>query len=155
MLLFLLHLLTLLPTNFGTHLRQIYLSPSQLPSLPSSARKNSLEHVLQAESESAMYSVSAASITSMSASFAPFVAKQRRWSKPSLYSSAAPALSPASQGELPSPAGSTLPRHHHHAHRVKTPVISPSPSATPGKCSVNDIFLTLTPMSEIGNRFTF
>ncbi|XP_022857645.1 uncharacterized protein LOC111378646 isoform X2 [Olea europaea var. sylvestris] len=143
MLLFLLHLLTLLPTNFGTHLRQIYLSPSQLPSLPSSARKNSLEHV------------SAASITSMSASFAPFVAKQRRWSKPSLYSSAAPALSPASQGELPSPAGSTLPRHHHHAHRVKTPVISPSPSATPGKCSVNDIFLTLTPMSEIGNRFTF
>ncbi|XP_022857646.1 uncharacterized protein LOC111378646 isoform X3 [Olea europaea var. sylvestris] len=138
MLLFLLHLLTLLPTNFGTHLRQIYLSPSQLPSLPSSARKNSLEHVLQAESESAMYS-----------------AKQRRWSKPSLYSSAAPALSPASQGELPSPAGSTLPRHHHHAHRVKTPVISPSPSATPGKCSVNDIFLTLTPMSEIGNRFTF
>lgn len=120
MLLFLLHLLTLLPTNFGTPLQHIYLSPSQLPSLPSSARKNSLEHV------------SAASITSMGTSFAPFVAKRRWRSKPSLYSSTASAPSPAPQGEHPSPAGSTLPRHHHHAHRVRTRVISPSPSATPG-----------------------
>ncbi|KAL2470601.1 Receptor-like serine/threonine-protein kinase ALE2 [Abeliophyllum distichum] len=121
MLLFLIHLLTLLPTNFGNPLQHISLSPSQLPSLPSSARKNSLEH---------------ASITSMSASFAPFVAKRGQWFKPSLDSptapSPSPSPSPASQGELPVPTGSNLPRHHHRTHRVNTHAISPSPSATPG-----------------------
>ncbi|KAI3461007.1 hypothetical protein Pfo_017670 [Paulownia fortunei] len=115
MLLFiLLPLLALLPTNFGTPSQPIYLSPSQLPTLPSFARMNSLKHV---------------SVTSMSASFNSLIAVRRRHFK---YLSAALAPSPASQGPLSSPTDSTLPRHHHHGHRIRSNAVSPSPSATPG-----------------------
>ncbi|KAI3449843.1 hypothetical protein Pfo_006508 [Paulownia fortunei] len=113
MLLFLLPLLTLLPTNFGTPSQAIYLSPSQLP-LPSFARKNSLKHVNAA---------------SMSALFTPFTTVRRRHFK---YLSAAPAPSPVSQGPFTRPTGSTLPRHHHHRHKIRAYAVSPSPSTSPG-----------------------
>ncbi|KAK4441548.1 Receptor-like serine/threonine-protein kinase ALE2 [Sesamum alatum] len=114
MLVFLLPLLALLPTNFGTPSQPIYLSPSQLPPVPSSTRKTSLEHV---------------SAALMRASFNPFIAVRRRHFK---YLPAAPAPSPASQVPLSSPTRSILPRHHHHGHRIRTHAASPSPSTTPG-----------------------
>ncbi|KAG8370849.1 hypothetical protein BUALT_Bualt13G0026100 [Buddleja alternifolia] len=112
MLLFLLSMLALLPTNFGIH-QPIFLSPSQLPTLPSFARKDSLEYV---------------SVRPVGASFTPFVAVRRRRFK---HLSAAPAPSPVSQGPLASPSGGTLPRHH-HSHKYRSRSFSPSPSTTPG-----------------------
>ncbi|XP_011080135.1 receptor-like serine/threonine-protein kinase ALE2 isoform X2 [Sesamum indicum] len=75
MLLFLLPLLTVLHTNFGTPSQAIYLSPSQVPP-PLLARKNPLEHV------------TAASISTF------FTARRRHFK----YLSAAPAPSTLSQG---------------------------------------------------------
>ncbi|KAL8545196.1 hypothetical protein ACS0TY_005404 [Phlomoides rotata] len=113
MLLFMLPLLTLLSTNFGTPLQPIYLSPSQLP-LPSLARKSSVEHV---------------SISAISASFTPYLTSQRRHLK---YLPAAQAPLLVSHGPLSSPTGRTLPWHHHHRRKFNGHAVSPSPSTNPG-----------------------
>lgn len=110
MLLFLLPLLALLPTNLGTPLDSIYLSPSQLP-LPSSAGKSSIKHV---------------SAESMSTSFRSFLSARRHHLK---NLSAAPAPS-VSQGPIASSTGRTLPRQRHHHHKSKSPAVSPSPSSS-------------------------
>ncbi|KAL3828104.1 hypothetical protein ACJIZ3_016906 [Penstemon smallii] len=115
MLLFLLPLLSLLPSNLGTPSDPIYLSPSQFPTLPSFARTNSPEHV---------------SVMSINAPITPSIAARRHhYNK---YISAAPAPSPATLGPLVSPTGSILPRRRHHHHRTRSTAVSPSPSATPG-----------------------
>ncbi|KAH6824226.1 Protein kinase superfamily protein [Perilla frutescens var. hirtella] len=106
----LLHLLTLLPANFGTPSQPIYLSLSWLPTLPSLARMNSPKH---------------ANIASMGTSFNQFIDFRRRHFQ---YLPAAPAQSPASKGPLSSHTGS---RHHHHRHRIRNHAVSPSPSTTP------------------------
>ncbi|KAK4418457.1 Receptor-like serine/threonine-protein kinase ALE2 [Sesamum alatum] len=113
MLGFLLPLLTLLHTYYGTPSQANYLSPSQLPP-PSLARKNPLDHVTAA---------------SMSTFFTPFVTAQRRHFK---YLSAAPAPSTLSQGPLTSPTGRTLPRHRHRRHKIRSHAVSPSPVTSPG-----------------------
>ncbi|KAL1539621.1 Receptor-like serine/threonine-protein kinase ale2 [Salvia divinorum] len=112
MLLFLLPLLTLLPTNFGIPLESIYLSPSLHP-LPSSARKSSSEHV---------------SLESMSASLSSFLRARRHHFK---ILSAAQAPSPVSQGPIASrpTTGRIMGRHR---HKVIGPAVSPSPSSTSG-----------------------
>ncbi|KAL8490004.1 hypothetical protein ACS0TY_025778 [Phlomoides rotata] len=110
----LIHLLALLPTNNGTPLRPIYLSPSQLPILPSLSRMNSPE---------------SDSIKSLSTSFKQILAARRRHFK---HLPAALAPSPASQGPLSSFTGRTWPRHHHEGHKIRNHAVPPSPSATPG-----------------------
>ncbi|KAG8389135.1 hypothetical protein BUALT_Bualt02G0197700 [Buddleja alternifolia] len=104
---------TSLGTVIWTPSQAIYLSPSQLP-LPSFSRKSSLEHV---------------SVTSMSASFVPFIPFRRSHFK---YLHAT-AQSPVSQGPVPSPTGSkTLPRHRNHHRKIRRHAVSPSPSTSPG-----------------------
>ncbi|KAL2540706.1 Receptor-like serine/threonine-protein kinase ALE2 [Abeliophyllum distichum] len=135
MLLFLLSLLPLLPISFGIPLQHIYLSPSQLPSLPSFVRKISLEHV---------------SIMSMSASLDHFRALHRRQVKPPLISLNAPSPSPAPQGSVATPIGRTRSRrhHHHHHHHHRTRTVSPAPSAVAGCGHTCTKPLTSTPIGS-------
>ncbi|KAL6564054.1 Receptor-like serine/threonine-protein kinase ale2 [Orobanche hederae] len=128
MLLFLLPLLVLLPTNFGTPSQAIYLSPSQLP-LQSFGRK-----------------VSAASVSDLFSGFSPFLTARRRHYR-YLSGSPVPSPSPVSQGPLTSRTGSTR-RHHRRRHKTWVPAVSPSPSTNPGCGQVCTEPLTSSPFGS-------
>ncbi|KAL6564554.1 Receptor-like serine/threonine-protein kinase ale2 [Orobanche minor] len=128
MLLFLLPLLVLLPTNFGTPSQAIYLSPSQLP-LQSFGRK-----------------VSAASVSDLFSGFSPFLTARRRHYR-YLSGAPAPSPSPVSQGPLTSRTGSTR-RHHRRRHKTRVPAVSPSPSTNPGCGQVCTEPLTSSPFGS-------
>ncbi|KAL6505298.1 Receptor-like serine/threonine-protein kinase ale2 [Orobanche gracilis] len=126
MLLFLLPLLALFPTNFGIPSQAIYLSSSQLP-LQSFGRK-----------------VSTAPISDLFRGFSPFLTARRCHYR---YLSGAPAPSPVSQGPRTSRTGSTR-RHHRHRHKTRVPAVSPSPSTNPGCGQICTEPLTSSPFGS-------
>ncbi|CAA0833423.1 Receptor-like serine/threonine-protein kinase ALE2 [Striga hermonthica] len=111
MLLFLLPLLALFPTNFGTPSQAIHLSPHS--PLQPFGTENALKH------------------GSINELFSSFLTARRHRNK---ILSAAPAPSPLSQGPVTSRTGNRG-RHHHHRPRTRVMVLPPSPSASPAGCS--------------------
>ncbi|XP_052171313.1 receptor-like serine/threonine-protein kinase ALE2 [Diospyros lotus] len=126
---FLLPMFGLFSSSFGLPLLHIYLSPSLLPSRTLLMRKISTEH---------------GRYMSTRTLFAPSELPHMSRLKPSWESSAAPALSPVSQG----PSTGTFPKHHHHGHHKRPISVAPAPSKLQGCGQTCVEPLTSTPLGS-------